>query len=89
MPGDDNSRVGHAENGFATRQPVDYDKSDPTLDVMQYFEYGHLPPHMQAVSKMFAELAYRTATLPRCPQRTIALNKLLEAKDAAVRAAKK
>ena len=55
--------------------------------VMQFFAYAHLPPHLQAVSKPFGELAEQiVTTLPRNPERTKALNKLLEAKDAAVRA---
>jgi hypothetical protein len=55
--------------------------------IMQFFAYEHLPPHLQAVSKPFGELAERiVATLPRNPERTVALRKLLEAKDAAVRA---
>jgi hypothetical protein len=63
-------------------------KPDPVDDAMQYFAYDHLPADRQAASKPFGELAaHIVATLPRCPQRTIALNKLLEAKDAAVRAA--
>lgn len=59
-----------------------------TEHIMQFFAYAHLPGHLQAVSKPFAELAESiTAQLPRNPERTVALRKLLEAKDAAVRAA--
>ena len=55
--------------------------------IMQFFEYAHLPEHLQAVSKPFCDLAEDVvATLPRNPERTVALRKLLEAKDAAVRA---
>ena len=54
---------------------------------MQFFAYSHLPPHLQEVSKPFGELAAQIVeTLPRNPERTVALRKLLEAKDAAVRA---
>ena len=54
---------------------------------MQFFAFAHLPPHLQAVSKPFAELAEKiVTTIPRNPERTVALRKLLEAKDAAVRA---
>lgn len=46
-----------------------------------------LPPRTQAISKPFGELAEQiVATLPRNPERTTALRKLLEAKDCAVRA---
>lgn len=58
-----------------------------TDDVLRYFHYSHLPEMLQAKSKPFCELARLIIdSTPRCPQRTIALNKLLEAKDAAVRA---
>jgi hypothetical protein len=56
--------------------------------IMQFFAYKHLPSHLQAVSSPFGELAERIVyTLPRNSERTVALRKLLEAKDAAVRAA--
>lgn len=55
--------------------------------IEQFFAYAHLPEHLQAVSKPFGELAAKIIeTLPRNPERTVALRKLLEAKDAAVRA---
>jgi hypothetical protein len=69
--------------------------------ILQFFSYEHLPPKLQAVSKPFCDLAHavvkgdnvpETGTvtiggpLPRNPERTVALRKLLEAKDAAVRA---
>lgn len=54
--------------------------------IEQFFAYDHLPGHLQFVSKPFAELAQFILTLPRNPERTVALRKLLEAKDAAVRA---
>lgn len=56
--------------------------------IMQWFRYRHLPDHLQAFSKMFAALASDIMeTLPDNPERTVALRKLLEAKDAGVRAA--
>lgn len=62
---------------------------DDNLDpIMRYFAYEHLPAHLQAVSRPWCELATRVvAELPRNPERTVALRKLLEGKDAAVRAA--
>lgn len=55
--------------------------------IMQFFAYEHLPAHLQEVSKPFGELAKTiTEVLPRNPERTVALRKLLESKDAAVRA---
>lgn len=55
--------------------------------LLQFFAYAHLPEHLQAVSKPFGDLAEKlVAELPRNPERTVALRKLLEAKDCAVRA---
>lgn len=62
-------------------------KATPPEHIEQFFAYAHLPPHLQAVSKPFGELAKLIIeSLPRNPERTVALRKLLEAKDAAVRA---
>lgn len=59
----------------------------PPEHIMQFFSYNHLSPHLAEVSVPFAALADRLVdTLPRNPERTVALRKLLEAKDAAVRA---
>jgi hypothetical protein len=56
--------------------------------IMQFFKFEHLPERLQAVSKPFCELAnHIVETLPSHPERTVALRKLLEAKDAAVRGA--
>ena len=58
-----------------------------TEPIMQFFAYEHLPPHLQDVSAPFGSLAKTIVeVLPRNPERTVALRKLLEAKDAAVRA---
>ena len=54
--------------------------------IAQFFASEHLPPHLQEVSRPFGELAQMILTLPHNPERTVALRKLLEAKDAAVRA---
>jgi hypothetical protein len=54
--------------------------------IIQFFAYEHLPTHLQEVSKPYCEQArHVVATYPRNPERTVALRKLLEAKDAAVR----
>jgi len=59
-----------------------------TEPLMQFFAYSHLPAHLQAISQPFGELAHKIVSeLPRNPERTAALRKLLEAKDCAVRAA--
>lgn len=55
--------------------------------LLQWFEHAHLPAHLAAVSAPFADLARQIVVeVPRNAERTIALRKLLEAKDAAVRA---
>lgn len=60
---------------------------DTIEPILQFFAYEHLPPHLQAVSAPFGELARNlVATLPRNAERTVALRKTLEAKDVAVRA---
>ena len=54
--------------------------------IVQYFTFDHLPEHLQAVSIPFAQMAkHIVTTCPRNPERTVALRKLLESKDAAVR----
>ena len=58
---------------------------DPLL---RWFDYMHLPPHLQTVSGLFCGIATNICNqLPRSAERTVSLRKLLEAKDAAVRAA--
>lgn len=55
--------------------------------MLKWFEFEHLPEHLQAVSKPFGKLAASIVeTIEGGPERTVALRKLLEAKDAAVRA---
>lgn len=60
--------------------------------VLQFFAYEHLPTRLQEISRPFCELARALVGngpvgVPRNPERTVALRKLLEAKDGAVRAA--
>lgn len=52
----------------------------------QWFQYSHLPVKLQAVSRRFTLLALELIiNLPTNPERTVALRKLLESKDCAVR----
>ena len=54
---------------------------------VQFFSLDHLPEHLADVSRPFAEIAeWMIDELPTNSERTVALRKLLEAKDAAVRA---
>jgi hypothetical protein len=55
--------------------------------LLQFFEYSHLPERLQRISMSFHNLArWMCDELPQNPERTVALRKLLEAKDCAVRA---
>lgn len=54
--------------------------------LMEYFKYDHLSGELRTTSKKFAELAeWVDSNLPECAEKTVALRKLLEGKDAAVR----
>lgn len=56
--------------------------------VLKFFAFEHLPPKLQDISKPFCDLAKAVADrAPDNQETTVALRKLLEAKDAAVRAA--
>lgn len=63
-------------------------KRHPAVDhVLQFFQWSHLPEHLQEISMPFYNLAYEVADRrPQSPETTVALRKLLESKDAAVRA---
>ena len=55
--------------------------------MLQFFAYDHLPERLRNVSAPFGEMArHIVETLPRNPERRVALRKVLEAKDCAVRA---
>lgn len=52
----------------------------------QFFSSAHLPPHLREISEPFGLLARQVvATLQPSRERDKALDRLLEAKDAAVR----
>lgn len=55
--------------------------------MLKWFAYGHLPSHLQLISSPFHDMAQTICSqIEPGPERTVALRKLLEAKDAAVRA---
>ncbi len=55
--------------------------------IMKYFEYAHLPDHLQEVSKPIGDLATQMDNdLPDGAEKSAGLRKLLEAKDCLVRA---
>jgi hypothetical protein len=67
---------------------AEVEKSYPKLgdDIMQFFAYEHLQPEQKRIAKGFHDFADQVVKhLPQCPERTVALRKLLESKDAAVR----
>ncbi len=56
--------------------------------MLRWFDYAHLPGDLQLISSPFHDLAtLLCGQLKPGPERTVALRKLLEAKDAAVRQA--
>ena len=56
--------------------------------MIKWFEFDHLPEKLKEVSFHFRELALTICSLVEPgPERTVALRKLLESKDAAVRGA--
>ncbi len=60
----------------------------PYKDMLSFFDFRHLPEGLQGVSKPFYKLAHSLVEeLPNHSQKMVALQKLLEAKDAAVRIA--
>lgn len=64
----------------------DFEYAAQTDPIMKHFRFGHLPVGLQNVSRRFGEVAmWMFKELPRNAERTVALRKLLEAKDAAVR----
>lgn len=73
--------------GFRLRVDL-ADRHPEVVRLHGYFAFAHLPKHLQKVSQHFAMLAdIVVKTLPDSPELTVALRKLLESKDCAVRAA--
>ena len=68
--------------------PQEFTEDEISQDhILRYFHYAHLPDVLKAASAPFCALARNIIDgTPRNPERTVALRKLLEAKDAAVRA---
>ncbi len=56
--------------------------------ILKYFKCGHLPGHLQSISQPFCDMAHDLdKVLQDSAEKTVCLRKLLESKDAAVRAA--
>lgn len=87
---DGNPTVLFHDNDRATvMSPEEYEVINlhPSVQhLLGFFRYDHLPPMLASTSKQFAVLAINmAASLPGNPETTVALRKLLEAKDCAVR----
>ncbi len=64
------------------------DRHPATTGLLRYFEYAHLPEHLQVISQISHDAAHEMVRrLPDGPELTTGLRKLLEAKDCFVRAA--
>ena len=56
------------------------------MEILQFFEYTHLPSDLQMVSYPFHQVAHQIdVSLPDNSEKEMALRKLLEARDCAVR----
>jgi hypothetical protein len=68
--------------------PTEFTPDEIAQDhVLRYFHYRHLPQPLQFISALFCGMAREViTTIPRNAERTVALRKILEAKDCAVRA---
>jgi len=68
--------------------PKEFNADEIATDgILRFFHYAHLPEALQKKSAPFCGLARDIIdNTPRNPERSVALRKLLEAKDAAVRA---
>lgn len=64
------------------------DRAVQTVHIAQFFAYDHLSDPLKSVSAVFEQAAIALLAMVKDgPELTVALRKLLEAKDAAVRAA--
>lgn len=57
-----------------------------TEALLAHFTFAHLPEHLQEISQPICALAHEMAAKLEGPELTVGLRKLLEAKDALVRA---
>lgn len=87
QPGDDIP----VDGGYAVWMTYQQAQAQPKLQgstTAKYFAFGHLPGHLQAVSRPLGDLAeLLEQLLPNGPEKSAGMRKLLEAKDCFVRAA--
>lgn len=76
-----------ADNGIHPA-PGEFNEAEIARNpILRFFHYSHLPPKLQESSRPFCTLArHLIDTTDESAERTVALRKLLESKDAAVRA---
>lgn len=66
----------------------DLETLSATAEILRFFKYAHLQPRLREVSMQFAKIAvWIVRNTNRSAEQSVALRKLLESKDAAVRAA--
>lgn len=69
-------------------ETLDVLRDPPPERMLKWFAFDHLPDRLRDVSRIFHAAAVDVIQeVQPGPERTVALRKLLEAKDAAVRAA--
>ena len=84
---DPDGEKGYRPLELEVRRVIERGHDEPNR-MLKWFSYEHLPQDLQPVSKLLAEAAERLDTmLPECAEKTAGLRKLLEGKDALVRAA--
>lgn len=84
---DSNPAFDGKKKNIKTEQAEATAESKVTDRMMVWFECAHLPPDLQEVSRQFHALAKDICVfIQPGPERSVSLRKLLEAKDAAVRA---
>ena len=67
---------------------MDPQNANDAEPMLRWFRFEHLPEKLHFVSRRYAEIAaFVASNLPLSAERTVALRKLLESKDAAIRAA--
>jgi hypothetical protein len=70
--------------GYATTDGSDWSRA--VKNFLQFFQYGHLPNQTCHLVKKFHDMAlHLIEVLPSNPESTVAMRKLMEAKDCAVR----
>ena len=79
--------MGHGTVEQNSKKQLPKLEQHPLEPMMKWFKYDRLAPHLQEVSKEFFDLAVGICDKVKPgPERTVALRKLLESRDAAVRA---